>query len=103
MTLFNPGQLEPSSSIVMVSGANSSIGAAIAARSHAEGNSLSIAACDPSDVPETANDKYLNCLFDAQDPESSQVWYKETQVGVSRIDGLNKLCINFRPAGQRCT
>ena len=94
----------------MVSGANRSIGAAITTGSHAEGNSLSLAARGPSGVPETANDNCLNCLFDAQDPESSQVWDKETQVwdketqvGVSLIDGLNKLCINFRPAGQRCT
>jgi NADP-dependent 3-hydroxy acid dehydrogenase YdfG len=103
MTLINPSQLEPNCSIIMVSGANRSIGAAITTGSHAEGNSLSLAARGPSGVPETANDNCLNCLFDAQDPESSQVCYKETQVGVSRIDGLNKLCINFRPAGQRCT
>ena len=88
MTLINPGQLDPNSSIIMVSGANRSIGAAIAALSHAEGNSLSLAARNPSGIPETANDKCLNCHFDAQDPESPQAWDKETQVRVGRIDGL---------------
>ena len=73
MTLINPGQLEPNSSIIMVSGVNSSISAAIAARSHAEGNSLSLGARDPSGAPESANDKCLNCLFDAQGDRKSVV------------------------------
>ena len=51
MTLINPGQLDPDSSIIMVSGANRSIGAAIVARLHANGNSLSLAARDPSGIP----------------------------------------------------
>ena len=72
MTLINPGQLDPDSSIIMVSGANRSIGAAIAARLHADSNSLSLAARDPSGIPKTASDKCLNCHFDAQDPESPQ-------------------------------
>ena len=55
MTLINPSQLEPNCSIIMVSGANRSIGAAITTVSHAEGNSLSLAARGPSGVPETAN------------------------------------------------
>ncbi len=51
MSLINPGQLDPDSGIIMVSGANRSIGGAIAARLHAEGNSLSLAARDPSGIP----------------------------------------------------
>ena len=88
MTLINPGQLDPDSSIIMDSGANRSIGAAIAARLHAEGNSLSLADYDPSGIPETASGKCLNCHFDAQDPESPQAWDKETQVRVGPVDGL---------------
>ena len=72
MTLINPGQLDPDSSIIMFSGANRSIGAAIAARLQADGNSLSLAARDPSGIPKTTSDKCLNCHFDAQDPESPQ-------------------------------
>ena len=88
MSLINPGQLDPDSSIIMVSGANRSIGAALAARLLAEDNSLSLAACDPSGIPETASDKCPDCHFDAQDPESPQAWDKETQVRVGRVDGL---------------
>ena len=88
MTLINPGQLEPDSSVVMVSGANRSIGAAFAARLLAENNSLSLAVRDPSDIPETASNKCLNCHFDAQDPESPQAWAKATPAHVGRIDGL---------------
>ena len=50
MTLINPGQLDPDSNIIIFSGANRSIGAAIAARLHADGNSLSLAARDPSGI-----------------------------------------------------
>ena len=88
MTLINPGQLDPDSSIIMVSGVYRSIGAAVAARLHAEGNSLTLAARDPSGIPKTASEKFLNCHFDAQDPESPQAWAKETQARVGRIDGL---------------
>ena len=50
MTLINPCQLDPDSSIITVSGANRSIGAAVAVRLHAEGNRLSLAARDPSGI-----------------------------------------------------
>ena len=95
MSLINPGQLDPDSGIIMVSGVYRSIGAAVAARLHAEGNSLTLAARDPSGIPNTASDKCLNCHFDAQDPESPQAWVKETQVRVGRIDGLVKNALIF--------
>ncbi len=65
MPLSNPGQLDSDSSVIMVTVANLSIGAAIATRLHADGNSLSLAARDPSGIAETASDRCLNCHFDA--------------------------------------
>ena len=63
MRLSNPGQLNSDSSVITVTVANLSIGTAIAARLPADGDSLSLAARDPSGTPETASDKCPNCHF----------------------------------------
>ena len=88
MPLSNPSQLNPNSRVITVTVANLGIGTAIAARLPADGDSLSLAARDPSGTLETASDKCLNCHFDAWGLESLQAWGTETQRSVGRIDSL---------------
>ena len=88
MNAASPGRLDPTGRVVMVSGANRGIGAAIAARLRQEGYCLSLGARAPDEITEPAGDVCLHRAFDALDPASPQAWADATVAKFGRIDGL---------------
>ena len=88
MTESNPGRLDPKGRVIMISGANRGIGAAIAARLGQDGYRLSLGARSPETMAEGLNDDSLCHPFDALDRESPQAWADATMEKFGRIDGL---------------
>lgn len=88
MNQANPGRLDPVGRVIMLSGANRGIGAAIAARLRQDGYRLSLAARTPADIPEAASNDCMHHAFDALDPESPRTWAQATHARFGRIDGL---------------
>ena len=88
MNQTNPGRLETTGRVIMLSGANRGIGAAIARRLRADGYRLSLGARSPEDITEAADDDCLHAQFDALDRESSGRWAAATVARFGRIDGL---------------
>ncbi len=88
MNQTNPGRLDPNGRVMMISGANRGIGAAIAHRLRLEGYHLSLAARRPDDIPEALGDDCMHHPFDALDPESPRIWADATAARFGRIDGL---------------
>lgn len=72
MTASSPGRLDPKDRVIMLSGANRGIGAAIAARLRQDGYRLSLGARSPQSMAEQQGDDCLCQPFDALDPESAQ-------------------------------
>lgn len=88
MSTSNPGRLDPTGRVIMLSGANRGIGAAIAARLRQDGYSVSLGARAPESMAEQADERCLCHAFDAFDPESPQAWADATFARFGRIDGL---------------
>ncbi|NQV60235.1 MAG: SDR family NAD(P)-dependent oxidoreductase [Alphaproteobacteria bacterium] len=88
MTASSPGRLDPKDRVIMLSGANRGIGAAIAARLRQDGYRLSLGARSPQSMAEQQGDDCLCQPFDALDPESPQAWADATMARFGRIDGL---------------
>jgi len=84
----NPGRLDPEGRVIMLSGANRGIGAAIAARLRGDGYRPSLGARSPGDIVASAGDDCLHAHFDAMDPESPKLWAAATVAHFGRIDGL---------------
>lgn len=72
--------------VVMISGANRGIGAAIAERLLADGYRLSLGMRRPT-VP-ASPDRVLAHRFDAHDPATAQAWVEATVVHFGRLDAL---------------
>lgn len=85
---FGPGRLEPNGRVIMLSGANRGIGAAIARRLVDAGYRLSLGARSPAGIERNNDDNCLCQAFDALDPESPQAWADATVAKFGRIDGL---------------
>ncbi|MDA1101558.1 MAG: SDR family NAD(P)-dependent oxidoreductase [Proteobacteria bacterium] len=88
MNTSSPGRLDPDGRVIMLSGANRGIGAAIAARLRRDGYRLSLGARSPKAMAVQLGDDCLYQAFDALDPESPQVWADATMAKFGRIDGL---------------
>ena len=88
MNTSNPGRLDPKGRVIMISGANRGIGAAIAARLRQDGYRLSLGARAPDTIAAGPDDDCLRQAFDALDPESPQAWADATMAAFGRIDGL---------------
>ncbi len=88
MTTSSPGRLDPNGRVIMLSGANRGIGAAIAARLRQDGYRLSLGARSPQAMAEQSGDDCLCQPFDALDPESPQAWAAATMEKFGHIDGL---------------
>ncbi|MFP6708858.1 MAG: SDR family NAD(P)-dependent oxidoreductase [Alphaproteobacteria bacterium] len=88
MNKANPGRLDPEGRVIMLTGANRGIGAAIAARLLGDGYRLSLGARSPGDIVAAAGDNCLHAHFDAMDPESPKLWAAATVAQFGRIDGL---------------
>ncbi len=82
------GRLEPAGRVIMLSGANRGIGAAVSHRLRDEGYRLSLAARKPETIPLPADDDCLHYAFNALDPESPSAWVDATHEAFGRIDGL---------------
>lgn len=83
--------LEPKGRVVMISGANRGIGAAVATALHAKGYSLSLGARDPRALdrqPALRSDRVLVHAYDAAKPGSDEAWVAATAARFGRIDGL---------------
>ncbi len=88
MSTPNPGRLDPTGRVIMLSGANRGIGAAIAERLRQDGYSLSLGARSPESMAEWLGESCICQPFDAFDPESPQAWVNATMEKFGRIDGL---------------
>ncbi len=88
MTIPNPGHLDPAGRVIMLSGANRGIGAAIAKRLRQDGYLLSLGARAPENMAEQAGENCLCHAFDALDSESPKAWANATFARFGRIDGL---------------
>ncbi|AZV37599.1 SDR family NAD(P)-dependent oxidoreductase [Komagataeibacter xylinus] len=72
--------------VVMISGANRGIGAALSARLQADGWSVSAGVHDPDALQLAA--PHLVCPFDATRPKSEQEWVEKTYAHYGRIDAV---------------
>ncbi|QHC35160.1 SDR family NAD(P)-dependent oxidoreductase [Komagataeibacter xylinus] len=72
--------------VVMISGANRGIGAALSARLQADGWSVSAGVRNPDVLQLGA--PHLVCPFDANRPESEQEWTEKTYAHYGRIDAV---------------
>jgi NAD(P)-dependent dehydrogenase (short-subunit alcohol dehydrogenase family) len=88
MNTSNPGRLDPNGRVIMISGANRGIGAAIATRLRQDGYRLSLGARLPEAMAQQSSDDCLCQPFDALDAESPQAWADATMEKFGRIDGL---------------
>ena len=88
MNKSNPGRLDPKGRVIMLSGANRGIGAAIAHRLRQDGYRLSLGARSPGALAGQQGDDCLCQPFGALDPESPQAWADATMEKYGRIDGL---------------
>ncbi len=88
MNTSNPGRLDPNGRVIMISGANRGIGAAIAARLRLDGYRLSLGARSPETMAQQSSDDCLCQPFDALDAESPRAWADATMEKFGRIDGL---------------
>ncbi len=88
MNASNPGRLDPRGRVIMLSGANRGIGAAIAARLRQDGYRLSLGVRSPVAMADGPDDDCLWHGFDALDPESPKAWADATFEKFGRIDGL---------------
>lgn len=86
------GLLAPAGRVVMISGANRGFGLAIAKRLHADGYRLSLGArrldALKDAVASFADERVLQCRFDAAEAASSQAWIDATVSRFGRLDGL---------------
>ena len=84
--------MSPDGRVVMVSGANRGIGLSIARRLHADGYRLSLGARRPDALAEAvadfADDRVLQCQFDAMDAASGDAWVADSVAHYGRLDGL---------------
>ena len=84
--------IDPHGRVMMISGANRGIGAALARRFHAEGWLVSLGARNldqlQSSVQEWADDNVSCHHYDAFDPDTDQAWIASTVAAHGRIDGL---------------
>ncbi|MEZ5825559.1 MAG: SDR family NAD(P)-dependent oxidoreductase [Geminicoccaceae bacterium] len=79
---------EPTGRVVLVSGANRGIGAAIAAKLHERGYKLSLGARDPSNIGIAEGARVMHAGFEATDKTTHQRWVEATFERFGRIDGL---------------
>ncbi|MDP6342929.1 MAG: SDR family NAD(P)-dependent oxidoreductase [Alphaproteobacteria bacterium] len=84
----SPSRLPAEGRVVMLSGANRGIGAAIARRLHEDGYSLSLGLRQPAALSGFDDDRCLCHHFDAMDAESPAAWVAATMDRFGRLDGL---------------
>jgi NAD(P)-dependent dehydrogenase (short-subunit alcohol dehydrogenase family) len=86
------GLLSPEGRVVMISGANRGFGLAIAKRLHADGYRLSLGArrleALKDAVAPFADERVLQCRFDAEDAPTARTWVDATVRHFGRLDGL---------------
>jgi len=90
--MTNGGRIAPDGRVIMVSGANRGIGAAIARRLHDDGYSLSLGVRDPDAtaalVAGMDESRLLVCPFDARERAAAGHWVEATMGRFGRLDGL---------------
>ena len=88
----DPPQLPVDGRVVMVSGANRGMGLEIARRLHGEGYRLSLGARRPAAladaVADFADERVLQCRYDAEDKEAATGWVGETFARFGCLDAL---------------
>jgi NAD(P)-dependent dehydrogenase (short-subunit alcohol dehydrogenase family) len=87
----NPARLDTDGRVIMISGANRGIGAAIASRLYEDGYSLSLGVRDPASAAavtaEMASDRVLVHGYDAAEPAAADDWTAATVARFGRLDG----------------
>ncbi|WP_251976180.1 SDR family NAD(P)-dependent oxidoreductase [Salinicola avicenniae] len=79
--------MDPTSPVVMISGANRGIGAAIAEALHAAGWRVSLG-CRTAPEDPLERDGWLVCHYDALDADSGRAWVERTVAEYGRLDAL---------------
>jgi NAD(P)-dependent dehydrogenase (short-subunit alcohol dehydrogenase family) len=90
--------LAASGRVVMISGANRGIGAAIAQRLAAEGYALSLGLRRPETAPDLPQERCLVARWEATDAASTKSWVAATVERFGRIDALVNNAGIGRPA-----